>query len=60
MNSLYKPEIKKHYTPEHLVELYGRDGNHIYIVDNWFEYFSYWAIWIIPVLVMLPYLLIKA
>jgi hypothetical protein len=58
MNSLYKPEIKIHYTPEHLVELYGREGNHIYTVDNWFEYFSYWAIWIIPVLLMLPYLLI--
>jgi len=55
MNSLYKPEIKEHYTPKYLAELYGGDGNRIYSVDNWFEYFSYWAIWIIPFLLMLPY-----
>ncbi len=55
MNSLYKPEIKKHYTPEYLAELYGGEGNRIYTVDNWFEYFSYWAIWIIPAILMLPF-----
>jgi hypothetical protein len=58
MNSLYKPEIKKHYTPEYLAELYGGESNRIYTVDNWFEYFSYWAIWIIPFLLMLPYAMI--
>ena len=55
MNSLYKPEIKRHYTPEHVVELYGEEGNHIYTVDSWFEYFSYWAIWIVPLLLILPF-----
>lgn len=55
MNNLYKPEIKKHYTPAYLAELYGGAGNRIYAVYNWFEPFSYWAIWIIPLLLILPY-----
>ena len=55
MAALYYPEAIEPYTTDHVVEIYGREGNHIYDVDNWFEYFSYWAIWIIPVLLMLPY-----
>jgi len=55
MAALYYPEAKEPYTTDHVVEIYGKEGNHIYTVDNWFEYFSYWAIWIIPVLLMLPY-----
>ncbi len=56
MAALYYPEAKDPYTTDHVVEIYGREGNHIYDVDNWFEYFSYWAIWILPILLMLPYL----
>ena len=57
MAALYYPEAIEPYTTDHVVEIYGREGNHVYTVDNWFEYFSYWAIWIIPVLLMLPYTL---
>jgi hypothetical protein len=57
MAALYYPEAVDPYTTDHVVEIYGRDGNHIYDVDNWFEYFSYWAIWVLPILLMLPYLL---
>jgi hypothetical protein len=55
MAALYYPEAKEPYTTDHVVEIYGKEGNHIYDVDNWFEYLSYWAIWIIPVLLILPY-----
>ena len=55
MSALYYPEAKDPYTTDHVVEIYGREGNHVYTVDNWFEHFSYWAIWILPVLLMLPY-----
>lgn len=51
----YYPDAKDPYTTDHVVEIYGPDGNHIYDVDNWFEYFSYWAIWILPLLLILPY-----
>jgi len=57
MAALYYPDAIEPYTTDHVVEIYGREGNHVYTVDNWFEYFSYWAIWIIPVLLMLPYTL---
>ena len=55
MAALYYPDAKEPYTTDHVVEIYGKAGNHIYTVDNWFEYFSYWAIWVIPFLLMLPY-----
>jgi len=55
MAALYYPDAKDPYTTDHVVKIYGKEGNHIYTVDNWFEYFSYVAIWIIPVLLMLPY-----
>lgn len=53
--SLYYPEAKEPYTTDHVVEIYGPEGNHIYDVTNWFESFSYVAIWVIPVLLMLPF-----
>jgi hypothetical protein len=55
MAALYYPEAKEPYTTDHVVEIYGREGNHVYTVDNWFEYFSYWAIWLIPLVLMFPY-----
>ena len=55
MAALYYPEAIEPYTTDHVVEIYSREGNHVYTVDNWFEHFSYWAIWILPVLLMLPY-----
>jgi hypothetical protein len=55
MAKLYYPDAKNPYTVDHVVEIYGREGNHTYTVDNWFEYFSYWAKWIIPLLLILPY-----
>lgn len=55
MAALYYPEAIEPYTTDHVVEIYSREGNHVYTVDNWFEHFSYWAIWVLPVLLMLPY-----
>jgi hypothetical protein len=58
MAALYYPDAKEPYTTDHIVEIYGKEGNHVYTVNNKFEYFSYWAIWIIPFLLMLPFTLI--
>jgi hypothetical protein len=55
MATLYYLDAKEPYTTDHVVEIYGKEGNHIYTVDNWFEHFSYVAIWIIPFILMLPY-----
>jgi hypothetical protein len=55
MAKLYYPDAKSPYTVDHVVEIYGKEGNHIYTVDNGFEYFSYWAKWIIPFVLMLPW-----
>ncbi len=57
MAKLYYPDAKSPYTVDHVVEIYGKEGNHIYTVDNWFEYFSYWAKWIIPIILMMPLLI---
>jgi hypothetical protein len=54
MAALYYPDAKDPYTPDILVDIFGKK-KYIYTVDNWFECFSYWAIWIIPFLLMLPY-----
>ena len=56
MENLYYPDAKEPYTTDHVVEIYGREGNHTYTVDNWFEYFSYYAIWILPLLLVTPFL----
>jgi hypothetical protein len=37
------------------VNLYEKDGNHIYYMEKSFEDFSYIAIWILPILLILPY-----
>ncbi len=52
--SLYKPEYDDPYTTDHVVEIYGKEGNHIYSYNASFEIFSYIAIWFIPILLMLP------
>jgi hypothetical protein len=54
MAALYYPDAKDPYTTDIMVDIFGKK-NHVYSVDNWFEYFSYRAIWIIPFLLMLPY-----
>lgn len=59
MADLYKPEYDDPYTTDKVVELYGKEGNHIYTYDAGFENFSYIAIWILPLLFMLPSLLKK-
>jgi hypothetical protein len=51
----YKPYAPDPYTTDTVVKIYGKEGNHIYTVNNRFEYFSYWAIWVIPWLLMLPF-----
>jgi len=55
--SKYKLNAPDPYTTDTVVKIYGKDGNHIYTMNNRFEYFSYWAIWVIPFLLMLPYTL---
>ena len=55
MANLYYPDAKEPYTTDHVVEIYGKEGNHTYTVDNWFEHFSYYAIWILPLLFTMPY-----
>lgn len=52
--SLYKSEYDDPYTTDHVVEIYGKEGNHIYTYNPTFEIFSYIAIWIIPFLLMIP------
>lgn len=57
MAKLYYPDAVDPYTVDHVVKLYGREGNHVYAVNNWFEPFSYWAKWIIPLVLMSFFLL---
>ncbi len=57
MADLYKPEYDDPYTTDKVVELYGKEGNHIYTYDARFENFSYIAIWVLPFLLMLPVLI---
>jgi hypothetical protein len=56
MADLYKPEYDDPYTADKIVELYEKEGNHIYTYDARFENFSYIAIWVLPFLFMLPML----
>jgi hypothetical protein len=58
-NEVYAPHLKKHRTTDSLVELYGKEGNHIYYMDRSFEKFSYIAKWVLPFLLMLPLLIFK-
>jgi hypothetical protein len=55
MAKLYYPDAKEPYTTDHVVEIYGKAGNHTYTVDNKFEPFSYVAIWILPLLLIAPF-----
>jgi len=56
---LYKPDYDDPYTTDKIVELFGKEGNHIYTYDARFENFSYIAIWVLPFLLMLPFILKK-
>lgn len=58
MADLYYKEAKEPYTTELMVDIFGK-RKYVYNIENWFEGFSYWAIWIIPVLLMLPFALMK-
>ena len=53
---LYKPDYDDPYTTDKVVELFGKEGNHIYTYDARFENFSYIAIWVLPFLLMLPFI----
>ena len=55
MADLYKPSYDDPYTTDKIVELYGKEGNHIYTYDARFEQFSYIAKWLLPLILILPY-----
>jgi hypothetical protein len=54
MADLYKPDYNDPYTTDHVVEIYGKDGNHIYSDSTLFEKTSYIAIWLIPLILIMP------
>lgn len=54
MAELYKPDYNDPYTTDHVVEIYGRDGNHIYADNPAFEKTTYIAVWCIPLILILP------
>jgi hypothetical protein len=58
-DDVYAPYLKEHKHTDDIVEMYGKDGNHIYFMKKGFEDFSYIAIWIIPLLLILPYILVS-
>ncbi len=54
-DDVYAPHLTKHKHTDDIVQMYARDGNHIYYMDKTYEDFSYIAIWILPILLMFPY-----
>jgi hypothetical protein len=56
-DSVYAAYVKEHKHTEDIVNLYEKDGNHIYYMSKSFEDFSYLALWILPALLILPYIL---
>ena len=56
-NDVYASHITKHKVTDDIVNMYEKEGNHVYYLKSGFERFSYIAIWIIPLLLMLPYFL---
>lgn len=57
MAKLYKPDYDDPYTTDHVVEIYGREGNHIYSDSPAFEKISYVLIWLIPIILIIPFLI---
>lgn len=57
MARLYKPDYNDPYTTDHVVEIYGKEGNHIYTYDPLFENASYISKWLIPFIIMLPFVI---
>lgn len=55
MHELYKPDYNDPYTTDHVVEIYGPEGNHIYSDSPVSERISYFSIWIIPLILMVPF-----
>ena len=56
-DEVYAPHLKEHKHTDDIVNMYEKEGNHIYFMKKGFENFSYAAIWIIPLLLMFPLLL---
>jgi hypothetical protein len=56
-DSVYAAHVTTHKHTDDIVNLYEKDGNHIYYMDKSFEDFSYLAIWLLPILLMLPFLI---
>jgi len=54
-DSVYSDHYKDHRHTEDIVDLYEKDGNHIYYMEKSFEDFSYTAKWILPILLIIPY-----
>jgi len=57
MAELYKPDYNDPYTTDHVIEIYGKEGNHIYSDSPAFEKISYVLIWLIPAILIIPFLL---
>lgn len=55
MAKLYKPDYPDPYTTDHVVEIYGKEGNHIYTYDPASEDLSYVLKWLIPFFLIVPY-----
>jgi hypothetical protein len=56
-DNVYAAHVKEHKHTDDIVNLYEKDGNHIYYMDKTFEVFSYIAIWILPLLLIIPFAL---
>ena len=56
-NDVYASHLTEHKVTDDIVNMYEKEGNHVYYMEISFETFSYIALWIIPLLLMLPYVL---
>lgn len=54
-DSVYAAGLISHKHTADIVNLYEKDGNHIYYMDKSFEDFSYLAKWLLPILLVLPF-----
>jgi hypothetical protein len=57
-DEVYASHVKEHKHTDDIVNMYEKDGNHIYNMSKSFEDFSYIAKWVLPLLLLLPYLLV--
>jgi hypothetical protein len=54
-DSVYNVHLTQHKHTNDIVDLYEKDGNHVYKMDKSFEDFSYIAKWLLPLLLFLPF-----